>query len=124
LVLLGIFYYGGLSGKSSDIRLLGVLQYIGLAGFFGGLLYLAFRRGRRLALVCAVLLLGHWALMEWVPFPDLRLDQVSLAKTAERIGSRDSMKSCKTASGTVRGRYEEGYNLSNYGTIDFCPVER
>lgn len=121
LVLLGIFYYGGLNGKWADIRLLGVLQYIGLACFFGGSLYLALRRARWLAAVCAALLLGHWALMEWVPFPDLRLDKASLAETMERIGTHDRLKVLQSATGTVRGRYEEGYNLSNFVDYRFLP---
>lgn len=124
LVLLGIFYYGGLKGNWTDIRLLGVLQYIGVASFFAGGLYLAFRRARWLAAACAVLLLGHWALMEWVPFPDVRLDSVALAKAEERVGSRDPLKVLRDAPGTVRGRYEEGYNLSNYVDYRFLPGKK
>lgn len=121
LFLLGLFYCGGLSGTWADLRLLGVLQYIALAGLLGGALFLALRRARWLAAACAALLLGHWALLEWVPFPDVRLDAAALAKAVERVGSREPLKVLQGATGTVRGRYEEGYNLSNYVDYRFLP---
>ena len=121
LVLLGIYFYGGLSGRWADIRYLGVLQYIGLACLFGGFLYVATQRAKVVAAVCAAILLGHWALMEFVPFPDVRLDKDSLAKAAARVGSQDPAKVLASATGTVRGRYEEGYTLSNYVDYRFLP---
>jgi len=121
LVLLGLFYYGGVSGRWSDIRLLGVLQYIGLACLFGGTLYVALRRARAIAAVCAAMLLGYWALMATVPFPDLRLDKDSLAKAVTQAGSQDPALVLRCAAGKVRGRYEEGYNLSNYVDYRFLP---
>jgi predicted acyltransferase len=121
LILLGIFYYGGLSGRWSDIRLLGVLQYFGLACFFAGTLYIALRRARALAAACAAILLGYWALMAFVPFPDVRLDKESLAKTVAQVGSSDPAQVLQSATGKVRGRYEEGLNLSNYVDYRFLP---
>jgi predicted acyltransferase len=56
LVLLGIFYYGGLANPWPGIRLTGVLQLIGVACFIGGSLYLGFPRNPR-ALTGATLLL-------------------------------------------------------------------
>ena len=124
LILLGVFYYGGLSGRWADIRLLGVLQYIGLACFFGGSLYIALRRARGIAVVCAALLLSYWALMAFVPFPDVRLDKDSLSKTEIQIGSRNPAKVLQSATGHVRGHYEEGYNLSNYVDYRFLPGKK
>jgi len=124
LILLGVFYYGGLSGRWTDIRLLGVLQYIGLACFFGGLLYITLRRARRIAVVCAALLFSYWALMAFVPFPDLRLDKDSLSETELRVGSHEPEKVLQSADGFVCGRYEEGYNLSNYVDYRFLPGKK
>jgi predicted acyltransferase len=121
LFLLGIFYYGGLSGRWSEIRLLGVLQYIGLACFFGGVFFIALRRARALAAACAALLLGYWALMAWVPFPDVRLDKESLARAEATAGSSSPEKVVSLAAGQVRGLYEEGRNLSNYVDYRFLP---
>ena len=121
LFLLGVFYYGGLSGSWSEIRLLGVLQYIGLACFFGGAIFIALRRARAVAAAFAALLLGYWALMAWVPFPDVRLDKASLAEAEAKAGSSVPEKVLGGASGRVRGLYDEGHNLSNYVDYRFLP---
>ncbi len=118
---MGVFYYGGLSGSWSEIRLLGVLQYIGLACFFGGAIFIALRRARAVAAAFAALLLGYWALMAWVPFPDVRLDKASLAEAEAKAGSSVPEKVLGGASGRVRGLYDEGHNLSNYVDYRFLP---
>ena len=124
LFLLGLFYYGGLSTRWPDIRLSGVLQYIALASFIGGSLYIVLRRAWAIAAVCAVILLGYWVLMVTVPFPDVRLDKESLAKTVAQVGSQDPTKVLQSATGSVRGRYEEGYNLSNYVDYRYLPGKK
>jgi predicted acyltransferase len=70
LVLLGIFCSGGLSTRWPDIRLLGVLQRIGICYLFTGILYINFRP-RTLFLVMAALLVGYWAWLSFVPVPEL-----------------------------------------------------
>jgi len=124
LFLLGLFYYGGLNTCWPNIRLSGVLQYIALASFIGGSLYILLRRARALAAVCAALLLGYWALMVAVPFPDVRLDKESLAKTVAQVGSQEPAKVLQSAAGSVRGHFEEGYNLSNYVDYRFLPGKK
>ena len=57
LWVLGIFYYGGFGTPFQQIRLLGVLQRIGLAYMFAGLIFCYFERRGRIAW-CAGLLLG------------------------------------------------------------------
>jgi len=70
LYVLGLVYYGGISGHWSDIRWLGVLQRIALCYLFGSLLFLHIRwRGLLAALVA--LLVGYWALMSFVPVPGI-----------------------------------------------------
>ena len=67
---LGLLYYGGMSRHWPDIRLLGVLQRIAICYLFASFLFLSFRwRG----LVAAFVLLvgGYWALMTFVPVPDV-----------------------------------------------------
>jgi predicted acyltransferase len=55
----------------SQLRIPGVLQRIGLAYIVASLIFLwTDQRGR--AAVVAVLLLGYWALMSWVPVPGVR----------------------------------------------------
>ena len=84
LILLGIFYYGGLSHPISDVRWAGVLQRFGLCYLGAGLLFL-YVRPRGLAAACALLLVGYWALLAFVPVP-----------------------------GIGAGHFEEGRNLANW----------
>ena len=67
---LGILFYGGLSNPWPDVRLLGVLQRIALCYLFASLLFLHFGR-RGLALTLVALLVGYWALLTFVPVPDV-----------------------------------------------------
>ncbi len=125
LILLGIYYSGGLRQPWPNIRLMGVLQHIGWACLFGGILYIAAqRRAAVLACLCVTVLLGYWAVMEFVPFPDLRLDKESLKNTVEMVGSTDPAKIVASAEGKVRGHYEEGYNLSNYVDYRYLPGKK
>ena len=63
---LGLIFYGGISHHWSDIRLVGVLQRIALCYLCASLLFLNLGvRGIIVAL--AVLLVGYWALMTFVP---------------------------------------------------------
>ena len=94
LYLLGIFYYGGLSTPFHEIRLLGVLQRIAIAYLFAGLIFCyAGLRGRVAA--CAVLLLGYWALMTFVPVP-----------------------------GVGAGHFEPGQNLANWVDKHYLPLRK
>ena len=68
LYLLGLLYYGGLAKDFHGVRLMGVLQRIALAYLFGGLLF-CYLRPRLLTGVTAVLLVGYWALLSFVPLP-------------------------------------------------------
>jgi predicted acyltransferase len=70
LFALGLIYYGGASNMWPDIRLLGVLQRIALCYLFASLLFLHLDvRGLMVAFVS--LLVGYWALMTFVPVPEV-----------------------------------------------------
>lgn len=70
LYVLGLVAYGGISQHWADVRLLGVLQRIGLCYFFASLLFLNLNlRGMVTAVV--LLLVGYWALMTFVPVPGI-----------------------------------------------------
>ena len=122
LVLAGLFYYGGLTNPWPNIRLLGVLQYIGLASFFGGSLYLLYMH-RPLVLVgsCVAILAVYWILMACVPFPDVRLDKNSVATLAAKVKSQDPAVICRAVTNRVHGVYEEGHNLANYLDYRYLP---
>jgi predicted acyltransferase len=70
LFVLGLLFYGGLSAKWPDVRLLGVLQRLALCYFFASLLFLNFRL-RGMVVTFVALLVGYWALMTFVPVPGI-----------------------------------------------------
>jgi predicted acyltransferase len=53
----------------AHMRIYGVLTRIALCYLFAGLILLATRRAAALAAICAVLLVGYWALLRFVPVP-------------------------------------------------------
>ncbi len=77
LWFIGVLYYGGWSKSIEGIRLLGVLQRIGLCYLFAGLLFL-YCKPRGLLIALGSLLLGYWALLTFIPAPGQ--DQVSFAE--------------------------------------------
>lgn len=91
LLALGVFYSGGFSSDWPDIRLLGVLQRIGLAYLFAGLAF-CYVGWRGLVALCVGLLAGYWALMTFVAVPE--------------IGA---------------GVFEKGRNLSNWIDAQYLP---
>jgi predicted acyltransferase len=125
LVLLGLFYYGGLSNEWPGIRLTGVLQLIGVASFLAGSIYLGCRRNARvLAGAFLALLVGYWGLMTFVPFPDIRLNKDSLAALAARVGSNEPAVLTQSVTSRVHGVFEEGYNLANFLDYRFLPGKK
>jgi len=69
LFLLGIFYYGGLSNAWPDIRILGVLQRLALTYLLTGILFIHLDL-RGMVIVAAIILIGSWILLSFVPVPD------------------------------------------------------
>jgi predicted acyltransferase len=143
LFALGIFYSGGLASPWPDVRLMGVLQRIALAYFFGGLLF-CFFKPRALATICAGLLLGYWALMALVPVRDIQLSKSNLAKLAQQAGdagtaalfdqSRHNPMTEKNSPAQAaaekmfyattrytRGKFEPGLNVANHFDFRYLP---
>lgn len=118
IYLLGIFYSGGLTHPWPDIRLLGVLQRIGLAYMATGLLF-CFFKPRVLAGITVALLAGYWALLTFVPIRDFQLDKSAFMKqVGTEQPSADLVRQAFHATTTmVTGRYEPGLNLTNH--LDF-----
>jgi predicted acyltransferase len=70
LFVLGVIYYGGTSTLWPEIRLLGVLQRIALCYLVASLLFMHLKvRGLIAAFVALVV--GYWALMTFVPVPEV-----------------------------------------------------
>jgi predicted acyltransferase len=124
LVIIGIFYSGGLSAEWPNIRLLGVLQRIGLAYLFAGLIF-CFFKPRAIAGLCAGLLLGYWALMTFAPIRDIQLEKANLERLASESGTTKSLAIARSAyAGTVgrtHGQFGKGYNVSNHFDFQYLP---
>lgn len=120
LVACGIVYYGGISKGWGDVRLLGVLQRIGLAYLFAGLLF-CFLKPRGLMIACLGILIGYWGLMTWVPIRDIHLDDESIHAQRDQTGIADPHLLFARTTATVSGHFEPGYNLSDHIDFQYLP---
>lgn len=122
LFLLGVFHSGGLTEKWPGVALGGVLHRIAACYFFAALIHVFFgARMKALAGITLALLLGYWALVTFVPFPDIRLTQENVTALAKVAGSDSPPAIAAAVPGRVRGVYEEGRNLTNYVDFLFLP---
>jgi predicted acyltransferase len=120
MYLLALIYSGGVMHRWPDIRLMGVLNRIALCYLCVSLLFLHVR-WRGLAAITAGLLLGYWALMTFVPFPDVRPrtptgELVSPVLTATNTSQLDWSSTYQ-----LRGVYDKGVNLANYLDQKYLP---
>jgi predicted acyltransferase len=124
LFALGLFYYGGLSQPLSNMRWGGVLQHIAICYFFAACVYCVVRTPKGLLAVSVGLLIGYWALLTFVPFPDLKLDTEVIEPLALQVGSQAPHDVASAVEGRVRGVYEDGRNLTHYLDYRFMPGHR
>lgn len=124
LFLVGVFYYGGISQRWPDVQLGGVLPRIALCYLFGALIYCFVRSGRGLLVVSVVLLIGYWAAVTYVPFPDLMLDKAHVEEIAKNIDSDSPFEIAASVTERVSGSYEEGRNLTNYVDFLYLPGKK
>jgi len=120
LFLLGIFYYGGFSHDWPNIRLMGVLNRIALCYLFAGLAFCFFRFKGLLA-VCAALLVGYWALLAYVPFPDVRPRPGGTQTICRETGFTNVAQLNLTSTNLISGVYLKGVNLANYVDQKYLP---
>jgi predicted acyltransferase len=124
LFALGVFYYGGFSNAWPEVQLGGVLHRIALCYLCGALIYCFARNVKGLAAVSAALLLGYWALLSFVPFPDLLLQKSRVQALAGQVGSDSPHAIAAAVPERVRGVYEEGRNLTNYVDFLYLPGKK
>lgn len=142
LVVIGIFYSGGFTNPWPDMRLMGVLNRIGLAYMGAGLLF-CFFKPRALVAICVGILAGYWALMTFLPVRDIQLTKANLAHMAEQGGDpgtaalfkddrnpsavKDSPawaaaeKMFYATTNRVTGRFGKGFNLANHIDFQYLP---
>ena len=120
LFLLGIFYYGGFSHDWPDIRLMGVLNRIALCYLFAGLFFCYFRLKGLLA-ICATLLAGYWALLTFVPFPDVRPVPGGPQTISRESRLTNVAQLTLTSTNLISGVFIKGVNLANYVDQKYLP---
>jgi len=123
LFLVALFYSGGFSTPWPDIRLLGVLNRIALCYFSASLIY-CFVPLRGMIAICAGLLIGYWALMSFVPFPDTRPVNASGELINEKMEATNVAQLNFASTNRLRGVFEKGLNLANYIDSKYLPGKK
>lgn len=124
LFALGVFATGGLSKPWPEVALGGVLHRIAACYAIAALLFVLLRRAKPLLLAAALLLLGYWALLRWVPVPDFKLEKSVVEALAAKVGSTDPARISASVSARVVGNLEEGRNLTNHFDFRFLPGKK
>ncbi len=145
LYLLGIFAYGGFTEPWPHIRLLGVLQRIGLCYMFTGLIF-CFCKLRTMIAIAVGILIGYWALLQFVPIRNIQLQKDVLEQMAAKVGvaqmaslkaggsiknleqfvakhgkADDAQALFYSTTNWVTGRFEPGLNLPNHIDFQYLP---
>jgi len=120
LFIIGLIYSGGFTNPWPDMRLMGVLNRIAICYTFGGLLFI-FLRTRMLVAVAAALLLGYWALLALVPFPDVRPTPGGDAVITKEAGFKNNAQLNMDSTNLIRGSYLQGVTLPNYVDQKYLP---
>lgn len=119
LFIFALIYSGGFTNPWPDMRLMGVLNRIALCYTFGGLLFIACNLRVMLAAAVA-LLLGYWALLELVPFPDVRpVPGGTAVITKDHYQNVSQLNMAST--NMLRGSYIQGVNLTDYLDQKYLP---
>ncbi|MBK7998532.1 MAG: DUF1624 domain-containing protein [Verrucomicrobia bacterium] len=117
-----LFYSGGFTNAWPDIRLLGVLNRIALCYLGAALVFCLLRdKWRGIAGIAGGLLVGYWALMSFVPVPDLR----PVTSTGELVSTQMTATNVSqlnwSTTNTLTGNFEPGLNLANYLDSKYLP---
>jgi predicted acyltransferase len=120
LFIVALIYSGGFTNPWPDMRLMGVLNRIALCYTAGGLMFI-FLRPRALAAVAAALLLGYWALLACVPFPDVRPTPGGDAVITKEAGFKSVSQLNMASTNLIHGSYLQGVNLTDYLDQKYLP---
>jgi predicted acyltransferase len=120
LYCFGLLVYGGISKGIDQVRWMGVLQRIALCYFFTGVLF-CILHPKGLAVACATLLLGYWALTSLIPIRDFNLETRHLQTMGLEPNSPETHRRFLSTSTTVRGKFEDGLNLPQQIDFQYLP---
>jgi predicted acyltransferase len=120
LFVIGLIYSGGFTNPWPDMRLMGVLNRIAICYTIGGLLFI-FLRPRALGAIAAAILLGYWALLACVPFPDVRPTPGGDAVITKEAGFASLSQLNMASTNLIHGSYVQGVTLPNYLDQKYLP---
>ena len=120
LFAVALIYSGGFTNPWPDMRLMGVLNRIALCYTFGGLLFI-FCDLRVMIAAAVALLLGYWALLEFIPFPDVRPTPGGTAVITWQAGYKKISDLNLASTNLLRGAYIQGVNLTDYLDQKYLP---
>ncbi|MBW8864027.1 MAG: DUF5009 domain-containing protein [Verrucomicrobia bacterium] len=120
LFIVALIYSGGFTNPWPDMRLMGVLNRIAICYTFGGLLFI-FCNVRVMMAAAVVLLLGYWALMAQVPFPDVRPVPGGDAVITKEAGFKSVDQLNMNSTVMIHGSYVQGVTLANYLDQKYLP---
>jgi predicted acyltransferase len=123
LFVVGMFYYGGLSRAWPDVQLMGVLPRIALCYLVGASLYVILPR-KGIVVAAVVCLVGYWAMMTFVPFPDVNLSHGTIGKKGSQAEMKPPAVMLAGVTKTVSGTFEEGRNLAHYVDYRWLPGKK
>jgi predicted acyltransferase len=123
LYFFGLLVYGGVSKGWDHVRWMGVLQRIGIAYFFTGLLF-CFLRVRGLIAVCAALLIGYAIMSETITIRDFNLEKTHLSSLGLTPDSPETRELFLATTNMVKGRYDDGLNLPQHIDYQYLPGRR
>jgi predicted acyltransferase len=120
LFVVALIYSGGFTNPWPDMRLMGVLNRIALCYTFGGLLFI-FCNLRVMMAAAVALLLGYWALLEFVPFPDVRPTPGGTSVITKEAGFNNVSQLNLASTNLLRGSFIQGVNLTDYLDQKYLP---
>ena len=123
LLVIGLIYSGGFTNPWPDMRLMGVLNRIAMVYTVGGLLFI-FLRTRALMAVAAAILLGYWALLACVPFPDVRPTPGGDAVITKEAGFTNVFQLNMASTAMLHNSYIQGVNLTDYIDQKYLPARK
>jgi predicted acyltransferase len=123
LFVVGIFYYGGVSRAWPDVQVSGVLPRIALCYFFAATLYVLLPR-KGIVMATVACLVGYWALMTFVPFPDVNLEHGTIGKKGSQASAKQPAEVLAGVTKTVAGTFEEGRNLAHFVDFQWLPGKK
>ena len=99
---------------------MGVLNRIALCYLFAGLFFCFFRIKGLLA-ICVALLVGYWALLTFVPFPDVRPTPGGSQTVCRETGFTNVAQLNLTSTNLISGAFIKGVNLTHYIDQKYLP---